>query len=139
MDENCPAMTKLGAEVGTNTDSSSHTNLDVFVHTTPRLLTFRGFRLLVLTKGCVHHDSLPARISLFENEKIISTEWRRHGILHRDNNKPAGIMKDISGGFAFMWFNAGLRHRTDGPAFIQKIFGVNKTERWIRGKKMSNL
>lgn len=49
-----------------------------------------------------------------ENGEILSQEWRKNGILHRDDDLPATIHGDT-----YRWFQNGLIHRDgDKPAYI---------------------
>ena len=62
----------------------------------------------------------------------LGVEWYKHGKLHRENDLPADISKDMK-----IWYKEGKKHReNDKPAYIQtgKI-GKPRKEWWYKGKR----
>jgi len=82
-------------------------------------------------QGNLHNDIGPSRISSCGCE-----EWYKHGIPHRDDDKPAYTTCSNHGG-SRKWFVDGEVHRENGPAIISEIDKKDKgiyhyQEKWIR-------
>ena len=104
---------------------------------------FISYRLWAIN-GQVHRiGDLPAIIFTLHNGISVCEEWYDHGVLHRDDDKPARICNNIDKDQTIIWtdkewYDHGIMHRTDDkPAkikhHIQKGQIVVMSEEWWVG------
>ena len=74
-----------------------------------------------LINGQIHRIDGPSIIEFYENGHIKSTSWYINGRLNRMEDLPSIIGYDNNGQRQIIsknWFKDGVRHRDNGPAFI---------------------
>lgn len=77
-----------------------------------------------------HRLDGPACLELKKGSGLITWDWYRNGLLHRDGNQPACIRPE-----ALYWMQKGKLHRTDGPAKV--FYDTNEKVYAIDGVTMS--
>jgi len=81
----------------------------------------------------LHNSKGPAVIvkNILSNN-IVRNEWWYKGKKHRDENKPAIIVRDPDiRKFETFWFSHGQLHRDDGPAYVV----LDDVEIWFKNGK----
>jgi hypothetical protein len=89
-------------------------------------------------KGNLHRDNEQAAVSRYDGT-VWRYEWYKHGLKHRDGDKPAVIYDWNSGKLVRIWFKQGRRHRENGPAFTRvQPWGDTREEWYYYGKRHRN-
>lgn len=80
-------------------------------------------------KGEVHRDD---DLSAVIDQGLLA--WFEHGLLHREGDLPAQIIRD---GETQIWFKKGKKHRIGGPACIEKrhSFYMGSEQWWFEDRK----